>query len=106
MGLGKSIIAETVAFIIARVRRGQCLQHLNVPKEGPYGPHIFICQPELLDQFAKDAQLPFAKLRRVYIICSMRMAPPCPGVTVIHTRKDFLKLQFELYNLRDDPSVC
>lgn len=83
----------------------QKAQDPNSPRLDSYGPHAFICQPELLSQFVVDAMKAFKGLRQYVIVSSQKIPPPCPGVKVLVGTKAFLAFQKKMYKRRLDPTV-
>lgn len=98
MGLGKSLIAELVAYALS-------LRVHQYGAEGPFGPHVFICQTELLIQYTIDCLRFFEGLREYYIVSATPLTPPRLDIYVIYDIKNWNDFQHMLYNRRDDPAV-
>lgn len=98
MGLGKSLIAELVAFALS-------LAAHKPGAKGPFGPHAFICQTELLMQYTTDCLRFFSGLRKYYIVSSTSIKAPRPDIKIIHGKKAWEDFQFMIWEKRDEPEV-
>lgn len=98
MGLGKSLIAELVAYALSLAAK-------KPGAKGPFGPHIFVCQTELLIQYTKDCLRFFKGLRKYYIVTSTPMKAPHPDVKIVFGKEEWDRFQKMIYDRRDDPSV-
>lgn len=100
MGLGKSIIAEFVAFL-----KSLRAMDPNSGVKGPFGYHIVVAQAEVLAQYALGALKFFKGKREYYIVTSAPMASSMPGITIIAGTAAWERFQEDMYTRRDNPEV-
>ncbi|KAG8159684.1 hypothetical protein KVR01_010321 [Diaporthe batatas] len=90
MGCGKAfIIAGTEHPLVKSIKERSPGTH-GIPKDGPWGPCIVICQADLVKTPAKTVHMAFKGLRRYYIVSSAPDSSMPEGVNVIQTTEGFL----------------